>query len=80
MDIDTNIGSVRKTRYCLVHNYQYFEIDFYPNWKNTAILEIELSSVDEKINFPEKIKVIKEVTDDPVFKNINIAKKQRQDN
>lgn len=80
MDIDTNIGSIRKTRYCLEYNCKYFEIDVYPNWEDTAILEIELSNADEKINIPDEIKVIKEVTDDPVFKNINIAKKQRQDN
>lgn len=37
---------IRKDRYCLTYENQYFEIDVYPFWNDKAILEIELS--DEK--------------------------------
>ena len=74
MDADNNLHTIRKTRYCLSENNQYFEIDVYPEWNNQAIMEIELNSEDEKINIPDYIKVIKEVTDDNKYKNYQMAK------
>ena len=74
MDADTDCRPVRKTRYCLTYNNQYFEIDVYPFWNNKAILEIELNDESEKISFPDFIKIIKEVTDDEYYKNHSLAK------
>lgn len=37
-------------------------------------MEIELSSEEEKINVPEFIKIIKDVTDDESYKNYQLAK------
>ena len=39
-----------------------------------AIMETELLSEEEKVSFPDFIKVIKEVTDDIEFKNSSLAK------
>lgn len=74
MDADPNCRPIRKTRYCLAHDNQYFEIDIYPFWQDKAIMEIELSDESAQIHFPEKIKVIKEVTDDDSYKNVSLAK------
>ncbi|MBQ7546723.1 MAG: AAA family ATPase [Clostridia bacterium] len=74
MDADTTRRQIRKDRYCLTYGNQYFEIDVYPFWTDKAIAEIELSSEDEEIHFPEQIKVIKEVTDDDAYKNASLAK------
>ena len=74
MDADNNLHAIRKTRYCLSENNQYFEIDIHPEWKSQAIMEIELSSEDEEIKVPEFIKIIKEVTDDEKYKNHEMAK------
>ena len=63
-----------KTRYCLPYNNQYFEIDIYPDMENEAILEIELSSEDDKVKIPEFIKVIEEVTDKQEYKNSSLSK------
>ncbi|MBQ5641089.1 MAG: hypothetical protein IIV05_04695, partial [Ruminococcus sp.] len=57
-------GPVRKTRYCLTYQNQYFEIDVYPFWKDRAIVELEISDENAEIIFPEQIKVIREVTED----------------
>ena len=65
---------IRKTRYCLTYESQYFEIDVYPFWNDRAILEIELSDENANIVFPEQIRVIKEVTDDDAYKNASLAK------
>lgn len=73
MNADTTKRQIRKTRYCLTYENQYFEIDVYPFWHDRAIMEIELSNENENIVFPEHIKVIKEVTDDPSYKNASLA-------
>ena len=73
MDADTTKHQIRKTRYCLVYNNQYFEIDIYPFWNDVAIMEIELNNESQKIEFPPQIKIIKEVTDDIEYKNSNLA-------
>ena len=73
MDADTTKRQIRKTRYCLTYKNQYFEIDVYPFWKDRAIVEIELSDENTPIIFPEGIRVIREVTDDPDYKNASLA-------
>ena len=74
MDADTTRRQIRKDRYCLTYENQYFEIDVYPFWKDKAIAEIELSEENAEIKFPEQIKVLKEVTDDESYKNASLAK------
>ena len=77
MDADLSKGQIRKTRYCLTYNNRYFEIDVFPFWKDKAILEIELLDENEKILFPEEIEIIKEVTNEAEYKNVNLAKKRK---
>lgn len=74
MDTDTTKRQIRKTRYCLTYESQYFEIDVYPFWQDKAIAEIELSDENADIKFPKQIRVIKEVTDDEFFKNASLAR------
>ena len=71
---DPEKGQIVKTRYCLSYNNQYFEIDIYPFWKDKAIVEIELSSENQKIDLPPFIEVIDEVTDNLKYRNSEIAK------
>ena len=74
MEADTSRRQIRKTRYCLTYQNQYFEIDLYPFWKDQAIVEIELSDETTAVVFPKQLKVIKEVTADDAFKNASLAK------
>lgn len=76
-DADTSKRPIRKTRFCLTYESQYFEIDVYPFWHDRAIAEIELSDENAEIVFPKEIKVIKEVTDDDAYKNSSLADIQR---
>lgn len=73
MDADSAKRQIRKTRYCLTYENQYFEIDVYPFWTDKAIIEIELSDENAEIVFPEQLKVIREVTDDETYKNASLA-------
>lgn len=74
MDADTSMHPIRKDRYCLTYEGQYFEIDVYPFWKDKAIVEIELRDEKQEIIFPDFLKMIKEVTDDEAYKNAALAK------
>ena len=65
---------IHKERYCLSENGLYYEIDIYPEWKDKAIMEIELHSEDQPIVFPEEIDVIREVTGDPAYSNHELAR------
>ena len=73
MDADTDMRQIRKTRYCLTYENQYFEIDIYPFWKDSAIMEIELRTEDQALSFPDFIKLRREVTDDGRYKNHSLA-------
>ncbi|MBO7217543.1 MAG: hypothetical protein J6V50_02460, partial [Clostridia bacterium] len=74
MEADTSLRQIRKTRYCLTYENQYFEIDIYPFWDDKAIMEIELRDENTEIIFPPELKIIKEVTDDEAYKNAVLAK------
>ncbi len=74
MEAAPDCRPIRKTRYCLTYDNQYFEIDVYPFWNDKAILEIELNTETDIIRFPKLIKIIKEVTDDDSYKNASLAR------
>ena len=75
MEADPACRPIRKTRYCLTYDNQYFEIDVYPFWKDKAILEIELATETTQVRFPKKIRVIREVTEDDAYKNASLARR-----
>ena len=77
MQADPGLRQISKTRYCLTHAGQYFEIDLFPCWDDQAMVEIELTSEDQEVHFPEELKVIREVTGDPNYRNAVIASKPR---
>ena len=73
MDADPAKRPIRKTRYCLTYDNQYFEIDVYPFWDDQAIVEIELRDEAQEIRFPKQLKVIREVTADESYTNAALA-------
>ena len=48
-------------------------IDIYPMWQDKAILEVELSNELTPIDIPPEITVVKEVTNDLSYRNVNLA-------
>lgn len=66
--------SISKDRYCLMYKNQYFELDVFPFWNDKAILEIELKDEDDKIELPQFVNVIREVTEDANYTNFALAK------
>lgn len=72
-EADPTLGSIRKTRYCMSHEGQFFQLDLYPFWDDRALLEIELSDENALVQFPEGIRVIREVTGDREYSNAALA-------
>ena len=79
LEADTSLHVIHKTRYYLTENNQYFTIDIYPEWKNIAIMEIELNSEDEEFTKPSFVEIVKEVTKDETYKTYNMAKVMPKD-
>lgn len=71
---DPERKTIEKTRYAVPFGDHVAEIDLYPFWNDRAVLEIELAAEDEQCPIPPYVAVIKEVTDDKWYKNVNLAK------
>ena len=63
-----------KTRHTFDYIGKTFEVDVYPEWKKTCIMEIELKSREEEVKFPPFINVLKEVTGDKAYSNASMAR------
>lgn len=74
-EADLNLHTIYKIRYVIEYKEQLFELDVYDFWENYAVLEIEMQNEHTKIEFPEYIKIICELTDDKSFTNHSIALK-----
>ncbi|MBQ9280360.1 MAG: hypothetical protein IJ215_04900 [Clostridia bacterium] len=64
-----------KTRYIVYCNHLKYEIDVYPFWSETAILEIELKSEDEAYTIPDFVDVIGDVTGNRDYSNSSLVNK-----
>lgn len=78
-EVDTSISCIKKKRVCFVYKSEYIEIDLFEFSDDKAIMEIELTSMSQKIELPEFIQIIKEVTDDDTYSNYNLAKTKKLD-
>ena len=65
---------VTKTRYTLLSDSHVIEIDVYPEWKRTCIMETELSDREEAVRFPDFIKIVEEVTGRFEYSNASMAR------
>ncbi|MBI3632618.1 MAG: AAA family ATPase [Candidatus Vogelbacteria bacterium] len=73
--VNPKTHKIKKTRTYFMYQGQYFEFDdFQKPYQNLALLEIELLDENDPVNLPPFIKVIREVTDDPRFRNSALAK------
>ena len=64
---------VLKKRLTLPYNGYTLEVDIYPQWKSTAVLEVELESEDASPEFPPEIEIIKEVTGEKRYSNHSMS-------
>lgn len=66
---------IRKTRYCLTWEKQFFEIDFYPFWTDRAVVEVSLHDEKEQVRLPSFLNMQEEVTGDVRYEISSLAKR-----
>ena len=71
--ISCDTSPIRKKRYSFNYCGFVVEIDIYEFWNDQAIIEIELESEDQKVDVPDFIEIIKEVTGDEAYYNHELA-------
>ncbi len=74
LDISPEHVPIVKDRSCFVSESQYFELDFFQRRNKLKLLELELLHEDQPILLPEFIPIVREVTDETEFSNVNLAK------
>ena len=65
---------IAKTRHTFEYMGHTVEIDVYPQWSRFCIMETELESRDEVVEYPEAIRIFREVTGDKRYSNAGMAK------
>ena len=65
---------IEKTRHTFIYLGQTFEIDVYPDWKCTAIMETELPSRETEVKMPKFLEIIREVTGNKAYSNASMSK------
>lgn len=66
--------TLKKTRRVFEYRGQLFEVDTYPEWTKTAILETELPTRETVVEFPDFIKVVAEVTGEKKYSNAAMSR------
>jgi len=78
-DIEDGCAPLEKIRHTVEYDGKIFEIDEYPFWCRTAVMEVELSSEEEEFEFPPFLKVIREVTGLNEYSNHSMSKRIPQE-
>ena len=73
-DADPTRRPIAKTRYCIPYAGHTVEVDVYDFWQDRATAEVELASESEELSLPPYLKVLREVTEDKRYKNVNLAR------
>lgn len=76
MQGDTSLHTVHKTKYRFCYDGCRFEIDVYPFSPDRAIMRAALAQEKPVLHAPPEITILREVTDDPAYKNRQLAKTQ----
>lgn len=72
-NIKSGTHPVKKTRHTFVYGDQLFEIDVYPSWKCTAIMETELDDPEKIVKMPPFIRIVREVTGNKSYSNASMS-------
>ncbi|MBP5609724.1 MAG: hypothetical protein J6X72_00080 [Clostridia bacterium] len=72
---DPALQTVCKTRTAFYLDGRPYEVDVYPFWTRTAVLETELPDAARPSPIPPFLSVIREVTGEPAYTNRNLARR-----
>ncbi len=65
---------LNKTRYTFVYRGQLFEVDVYPEWEHTCIMETELPTRETAVDFPDFIRIVRDVTGVKEYSNAAMSR------
>jgi CYTH domain-containing protein len=71
---DPTLRPICKTRYAIPYKGHVVEVDLYDFWQDRATAEVELSHESEQAELPPCLSLIREVSDDKRYKNVNLAR------
>ncbi len=71
---DPALRPICKTRYAIPYAGHTVEVDLYDFWQDRATVEVELADEHEHTELPPYLHVIREVSDDKRYKNVNLAR------
>ncbi len=74
LETDPQGQPIYKTRYRVPYHNQLLEIDVYSFWRDRATLEIELDSEEQKIDLPDWVRVIRDVSAEKRYTNRQLAR------
>ena len=77
MEGDVSLHAVHKVKYRFSYNDRRFEIDVYPFSKERAIMRAALPASDGAVDAPTEIHILREVTNDPAYRNTQLARNQK---
>lgn len=76
MQGDPALHAVHKVKYRFLYGGRRFELDVYPFGGERAILRAALPEGECVPHAPEEIRIVREVTDDPAFRNHMLAERR----
>ena len=71
---DPALRPIFKTRYAIPYAGHVAEVDLYDFWQDRATVEVELADEREPVELPPYLRVIREVSGDKRYKNVNLAR------
>ena len=74
-EIDNQLFTIIKTRYCFVYENQYFKLDIFNNDNNYGILEIEATNQNDEVLLPNFLDIKEDITKYTIYSNYEIAKR-----
>ena len=76
MEGDVSLHAVHKVKYRFAYRDRRFEIDIYPFSAERAIMRAALPAPEEAVDAPHEIRILREVTNDPAYRNTQLARNQ----
>ena len=76
---DPALHPILKTRYAIPYAGHIVEVDLYDFWQDRATAEVELTSEEDAVELPPYLHVIREVTAEGRYKNVNLARELPQE-
>lgn len=67
--------ALSKMRYTFGYSGLTFEVDIYPDWTRTCIMETELPSRDTAVDMPPFVSIVEEVTGKREYSNASMSRK-----